>query len=130
TNTAAITQADQFDPNSGNNSSSAIETPQQADLAITKTVNNPTPNVGDTVTFTITLNDNGPNTASNVQVSDVLPAGLSFVSATPSLGSYNNATGIWSVGSVTTAAAQTLQILAMVVSPNAKTNTASISQAD
>jgi len=130
TNTAAISHADQFDPNPGNNSSSAVETPQQADLALAKTVNNPTPNVGDTVTFTVTLNDNGPNTATNVQVSDLLPAGLSFVSATPSQGSYNNATGIWSVGSVTMAAAQTLQVLATVVSPNAQTNTATISHAD
>src|SRR6202011_3319059 len=53
-NTATISHADQFDPNPGNNSSSVTETPQQADLAITKTVNNTTPNVGDTVTFTVT----------------------------------------------------------------------------
>jgi uncharacterized repeat protein (TIGR01451 family) len=130
TNTAAISRADQFDPNPGNNSSTATETPQQADLAITKTVNNTTPNVGDTVTFAITLNDNGPNTATNVRVSDVLPAGLSFVSAAASQGSYNNATGLWSVGSVTTAAAQTLQIVATVVGPNAQTNTAAVSHSD
>ena len=73
-NTATITRADQFDPNAGNNSSSAVETPQQADLLVQKSVNNPTPNVGDTVTFTITLNDNGPNSATNVRISDALPA--------------------------------------------------------
>src|SRR5438105_2681829 len=38
TNTAAVSRADQFDPNSANNSASAGETPEQADLAITKTV--------------------------------------------------------------------------------------------
>ena len=48
TNTATISHADQFDPNPGNNTASATETPQQADLALTKTVSNPTPNVGDT----------------------------------------------------------------------------------
>ena len=52
TNTATISDADQFDPDAGNNSASATETPQQADLALTKTVSNPTPNVGDDVTFT------------------------------------------------------------------------------
>src|SRR5205807_3369544 len=122
TNTAAISQADQFDPNIGNNSSSAIETPQQADLAITKTVNNPTPNVGDTVTFTITLNDNGPSTASNVQVSDALPAGFSFVSATPSQGAYNSGTGVWTVGTVDTLSARTLKLAAVVQSPGTLIN--------
>ena len=60
TNTANITGADQFDPNAGNNSASATETPQQADLALSKTVSNPTPNVGDQITFTVTLTDRAP----------------------------------------------------------------------
>ena len=60
TNTATISAADQFDPDTGNNTASATETPQQADLAVTKTVSNPTPNVGDTITFTVTLTNPGP----------------------------------------------------------------------
>src|SRR5258707_6493906 len=38
TNIAAISHSDQFDPNTGNNNSSVTETPQQADLALTKVV--------------------------------------------------------------------------------------------
>ena len=86
TNTATITDADQFDPNTANNTASATETPQQADLALTKTVSDPTPNVGDTITFTVTLTNTGPDAATGVQVTDLLPAGLTFVSATPSQG--------------------------------------------
>src|SRR5207253_5774380 len=97
---------------------------------LTKTVNNPTPNVGENITFTVTLNDNGPNTATNVQVTDVLPAGLTFVSATPSQGSYASGTGIWTVGTVDTLAARTLMLVAQVASANATTNTAAISRAD
>ena len=67
TNTATISDADQFDPNTGNNTASATETPQQADLAITKTVSNPTPNVGDIITFTVTLTNTGPDAATGVQ---------------------------------------------------------------
>jgi uncharacterized repeat protein (TIGR01451 family) len=130
TNTATITHADQSDPNSGNNSASATETPQQADLALTKSVSNATPNVGDTVTFTVTLNDKGPDPATNVTVQDLLPAGLTFVSATPSQGGYNNATGVWTVGTVTTTSPQTLLIRATVTSPGPQTNTASISHSD
>src|SRR5439155_959471 len=130
TNTATVTRADQFDPNPGNNTSSATETPQQADLSVQKTVSNPSPNVGDTITFTVTLSDNGPNNASNVQVSDLLPAGLTFVSATPSQGTYNSDTGHWSVATLANRARATLPLSARVVSPAAQANTASVSHAD
>ena len=63
--------------------------PSKRDLALTKTVNDPTPNVGDSVTFTVTFTNNGPDTATGVQVTDLLPAGLTFVSATPSQGTYD-----------------------------------------
>ena len=84
-----------------NNTASATETPQQADLALTKTVSNPTPNVGDPITFTVTLTNAGPDAATDVQVTDLLPAGLTFVSADPSQGTYDRATGVWTVGTVT-----------------------------
>src|SRR5262249_41145350 len=90
TNTATIGHSDQFDPDSANNQSKATVTPQQADLALAKTASDPTPNVGDTITFTVTLTNNGPNPATDVQVTDLLPVGLSFVAAAPSLGSYDS----------------------------------------
>ncbi len=130
TNTATISHSDQFDPVTGNNSASATETPGGADLAVAKAVSSSTPNVGDTVTFTVTLSDLGPDAATGVQLSDVLPAGLAFVSATPSQGSYSSASGVWTVGTVTTTTAQTLRIEAQVVSPDAQTNTATISHSD
>src|SRR5262249_33149755 len=109
---------------------SAAETPQKADLALTKTVNSARPNVGDTITFTLTLADKGPNTATNVTVQDQLPAGLTFVSATPSQGTYNNLTGVWTVGTVTTTTPLSLLIRATVANPDARTNAAAISHAD
>jgi uncharacterized repeat protein (TIGR01451 family) len=130
TNTATISHTDQFDPNTANNSASATETPQQTDLALTKTVSDSAPNVGDTITFTVTLSNNGPDPATNLTVQDLLPAGLTFVSATPSQGNYNSTTGVWTVGTVTTATPQTLTIQAAVVSPNPQTNTAAISHSD
>src|SRR5262249_8134150 len=73
TNIATVTHADQFDPNTANNTATATETPQQADLGLTKTVSNSTPNVGDTITFTITLTNTGPDVATDVAVTDLLP---------------------------------------------------------
>jgi uncharacterized repeat protein (TIGR01451 family) len=128
TNTAAISHADQFDPDPTNNSASATETPP-ADLLVLKSVSNATPNVGDTIIFTVTLSDQGPNDATNVQVTDLLPAGLTFVSAAPSQGTYTSGTGLWDVGTVSTSVVQTLIINATVASPDALTNTAAISPA-
>src|SRR5262249_18869392 len=95
TNTASISHVDQFDPDPGHNTASAPATPQQADLAVAKTTSNPRPNVGDTVTFTVTLTNRGPDAATGVTLTDRLPAGLQFVSATPSQGTYDAATGLW-----------------------------------
>jgi uncharacterized repeat protein (TIGR01451 family) len=67
-----------------------VTIPPAADLALSKTVNDPTPNVGDTVVFTVTLTNHGPDTATDVQVNDPLPVGLSFVAATPSQGWYDS----------------------------------------
>ena len=39
-------------------------------------MSNPAPNVGDTITYTVTLRNNGPDPATGVQVRDLLPAGV------------------------------------------------------
>ena len=105
-------------------------TPQQADLTLTKTVNDPTPTVGDTITYTVTLSNNGPDRATNVQVQDQLPSGLSFVSATPSEGAYDFAIAQWNVGTVNVGSPETLVILARVNSTEPQTNSAMITHAD
>ena len=54
---------------------SSIVLNAQADLSIVKTVDNDTPNVGDQITFTITLSNAGPNIATGVTVRDIVPNG-------------------------------------------------------
>ena len=90
------------DPTPGNNSSTAtvLVPTGVADIAVTKTVDNPAPAVGTNVTFTITASDLGPSDATGVAITDVLPSGLTFVSAMPSQGTYVAATGVWSIGSI------------------------------
>jgi uncharacterized repeat protein (TIGR01451 family) len=56
-------------------------------LAIQKTVDNANPAQGDTVTFTVTVSNNGPSKALKTTMTDTLPAGLDFQSA-------NTATGV------------------------------------
>jgi len=134
TNTATVS-AREYDPDRSNNTDSATETPQYADLAVDKVVSDARPNVGDTITFTITLTNLGIDTATNVTVLDQLPAGLQFVSATTSEGTYDAGTGIWTVGTVDTLYARTLQIQAIVLPPTSgtpqpQTNTASVNSSD
>jgi uncharacterized repeat protein (TIGR01451 family) len=139
-NTAEVTASDLFDPDSAVNNHDPTEddqasvtvTPLQvsADLGLTKTVDNLTPNVGDTITFTITLSNAGPANATNVAVSDLLPAGLAFVSATASQGTYDSGSGTWLVGTVIVGTPVTLQIQARVTDAITHTNVAAISQSD
>src|SRR5204863_119375 len=90
-----------------------------ADLQVAKTVDRPTPNEGETVTYGVTVKNNGPDGASNVKLTDLLPAGLTYVSSTPSQGSYVSGTGVWTVGTLANAATATLTLNATV---NAGTN--------
>ena len=49
------------------------------DLSIAKVVSNNTPNIGDTITFTLTVNNAGPDVATNATVSDVVLSGFTYV---------------------------------------------------
>jgi len=49
------------------------------DLAVKKTVDKPTVEVGGEVTYTITLKNNGPTTATNITLIDILPPQLEYI---------------------------------------------------
>ncbi len=91
-----------------------------ADLSLTKTVNTTRPNVGERITYTLALANAGHDSATNVVVSDRLPAGLKFNSALPSQGAYNVSNGLWRVGTLASGATATLQVIATVNSPGRK----------
>jgi uncharacterized repeat protein (TIGR01451 family) len=118
------------DPTPGDNTASATETPQQADLDVLQAVDNSAPNPGDTVTLAITLLDNGPDPATNVTLHDALPAGLTFISATPPQGTYVSTTGVWTVGTVSVGSSLTLLLRATYHGPGRLINTSSVSHAD
>jgi uncharacterized repeat protein (TIGR01451 family) len=100
--------------------------PPGPDLSVNKSLDTASPVVGQEIVFTITLNNLGTSTATGVQVTDLLPTGLVFVSSTVSQGSYDSNTGIWTVGTVNNASSATLTITARVQTQGSKTNTATI----
>ena len=108
----------------------AMNIAPQVDLALTKTVNDSTPSVGDTITFTVALTNRGPDTATGVQVEDRLSAGLLFVSAVPSEGTYDAPIGQWNVGTVNVGSLETLRIFAKVISSEPQTNFAMVTHSN
>ncbi len=84
------------------------------DVAVTKSVSNPTPAPGSNITYTVTVTDNGPTIATGIRVDDVLPAGLTYVSHVASLGTFTPGTGQWSIGGLNVGGVATLSIVATV----------------
>ena len=98
TNLAVKTGQNEPDPITSNDSAAAVTTTPAADLAVDKDVDRREALVGETLTFTVRATNRGPSPATGITIADALPAGLTFVSAVPSQGSYNTATGLWTVG--------------------------------
>jgi uncharacterized repeat protein (TIGR01451 family) len=129
TNVASVT-GNESDPDPGNNTAEKSVGVVGADLVVTKTVNITAPNVGDVITYTITVANNGPDEATGVQVIDVLPAGVSFGGYTATWGTYISATGLWNVDDLANAESATMTMAATVISCTGYPtipNTASIS---
>jgi uncharacterized repeat protein (TIGR01451 family) len=65
----------------------AYETVPEADLTLSKTVSSSTAKAGDTVTYTLTLTNLGPDTANTVTVTDNFPTQLTYSTCTATGGS-------------------------------------------
>jgi uncharacterized repeat protein (TIGR01451 family) len=102
-----------------------------ADLRLTKTTSNPTPNAGGTFTYTIVIGNNGPSAVTNATWTDTLPAGLGTITnIVPSAGISAAAVGSTLSGTSTLASGQVATVTFQVsVAGNASgvlTNTASV----
>src|SRR5262249_19352335 len=128
TNLALKTGQNEPDPETANDSAAAItNVAAAADLAVGKVVDRTEALVGDTATFTVTVANRGPSPATGVAVADTLPSGFTLTSATPAQGSYNPATGTWTIGAIPAGAATTLTMVGTLTSAGVLVNNASIS---
>ena len=137
-NAASVSAASPTDPNTNNNSSTAYFTiHNRADLAVTKTVSTTSPytpqvEVGDSLTYTVSVTNKGPYDARGVALSDSAPSGVTFTACTSTVG-----TCIWSasgaslsLSALTNGSTATLTIQATlnfgVADGSTITNTASV----
>jgi hypothetical protein len=104
-------------------------TPTGADLSLTLTASTTSPVFGQNVTYTITVANSGPVTATGVKVGGNGPWwGSNLVSATPSQGSHDPVTGLWTVGTIAAGATATLQ--AVVKTSSSGTYYATVNTSD
>jgi uncharacterized repeat protein (TIGR01451 family) len=89
------------DPTPSNNTAfdedAVIAKTADADLAIAKVATATSIIPGNPVTYTLTVTNNGPDPVTSLTVKDTLPAQiLTPITFTPSVGTYDSTTGLWS----------------------------------
>jgi len=109
TNQAEVS-ANETDAAPGNNTHTITTTVNPgADLSLAKVDSHDPAVAGTSLTYTLTVVNSGPSDATGVVVTDTLPFGVTFVSASPGT-TYDNSTGVWAVGDLANSGSATLTI--------------------
>jgi uncharacterized repeat protein (TIGR01451 family) len=97
-----------------------------ADLVAVMTSSQPSVPLGSNITFTINVTNLGPNIASDAVLTNPLPAGLVFQSATNSIGILTNDNGtiVWNLGLMTNTARANMTLTVAATLPGTVTNIA------
>jgi len=131
TNTATATSTTpSADPSHASDSTTNAVVPV-ADLEVSKTASTDHAKIGDTITYTVTVTNNGPGDAADVVVvEDNAVGAVTFVSSSPSIGSVDDATGIWSVGSLAVGESATNSITARATETGTAINSVFVESAN
>src|SRR6185436_18696834 len=102
-----------------------------ANLSITKTASPNPALVSANLTYRIVVSNSGPSPATNATVTDTLPAGVNFVSATPTQGTCSGTgTVTCNLGSIASGGSAIVNIVCVPQAVGQLTNTASVSAAE
>jgi uncharacterized repeat protein (TIGR01451 family) len=102
-----------------------------ADVSLTKSDTPDPVTVGTNVTYTMAVTNNGPDIATDVELTDTLPSAVTLISATPSTGSCTGtSTIVCDLGSLANGASATVIIVVGTTAIGSLTNTASVSLAE
>lgn len=94
----------------GNGAGSTATTDCSPDIYVEKSVSATDVEEGNVITWTVNVENTGVINATGVSITDVLPDGLTFVSSSVSMGTYDNATGVWTIGALEVFQKETLTI--------------------
>lgn len=97
TNVATVYCSEDDPDLSNNNAEDTVHVGPAADLSITKSVSKYTYEVGQVIIYNIKVNNNGPDDALNVKVSEEFPKSLHLKSFKSSYGEFNPSTHVWSI---------------------------------
>ncbi|MEW5702536.1 MAG: Ig-like domain-containing protein [Candidatus Zixiibacteriota bacterium] len=86
-----------------------------ADLELTTSLSVPLTYVGDTIACTVLVTNHGPEPATGVRVTDLLPGGLEYLSHSVSSGGYVSASGNWTLGNLAQSGTASLAITCRVL---------------
>lgn len=98
--TATVSSPDDMFP-TNDSATASVQSAAVADLSITKTLSPSLDFPGSTLQYTIVVTNNGPSDASNVTMTDVLPASLRFASLSSPVGWSCTTPAVGSNGTVT-----------------------------
>jgi uncharacterized repeat protein (TIGR01451 family)/CSLREA domain-containing protein len=100
----------------------------QADLSVAKEDAVDPVVVGDVIVYTVTVGNDGPDLALNVSLTDNLPAGVAFTSATPDQGSCGQAGSAVTcdLGDIPSGASANVVIVATATEPGTLTNSVTV----
>lgn len=117
--------ASEFDyDETNNNDSERITVSPSSDLAIVKTANASDANYHDLVKWTLTISNNGPDAAENVEIVDLLPDGFTYVDSVSTKGNYSD--GIFNIDCIEVGETITIEIITLVEATGGFTNYANV----
>ncbi len=127
TNTATVS-AESPDPNSSNNSASQTTSVivSQADLAVTISDTADPRNVGESVTYNLTVTNQGPEAAANVVLENALPPNVTFTSASLSCAESSGVVTC-DLGDLANGEQSNVVIEVVAIEPGLLSNTATVS---
>lgn len=129
TNIASLRSLDQADTNNANNSAAVrLDVIEEADVEITKAVAPAVAKLGDIVTYTVTVANNGPNDTTDVIAVDPVKQPAEILSVTASQGTFDAVQREWTVGDLDAGQSETLTVEIRITYGGTIVNTVQITQ--
>ena len=116
-----------IDTSQTNATLTVLDDESDVDIEIIKNVSPQEASIGDQVTFQIIATNLGTTDAAGIEILDVFPSGMNFVSASVSAGLFNDSTLLWTIDELSSNQSETLTIIAQITSSSALINIASLS---